>query len=168
MIGHGQGRSGAIYIFPKHCNVCGFTHDPESQKFKSANHPSLGGVNGKLRHLYRHCFINQKSFQNREIFIPCFCAKCLDMKLHSRFYVRQCCFIRLSLSNDDALQSEGIAHITIGISFNNNLKTPQNILLVSCLFGRARGHRPYVSILPSFIFKTLLLSNSLRAPLAIG
>ena len=103
--------------------------------FDACHHPSLGGVNGKLRHLYRHCFINQKNFQNGEIFIPGFCAKCFDMKLHSRFYVRQCGFIRLSLSNDDALQPEGIAHITIGISFNNDLKTPQNILLQNTGIG---------------------------------
>ena len=90
MIGHGQGRSATIRIFPKHCDVCGFAHDSESQKFKRANRPLLGRVNGKLRHLYRHCFIDQKSFQNGEIFIPGFCAKCFDMKLHSGFYVRQC------------------------------------------------------------------------------
>ena len=89
----------------------------------------LGASTGNFAIYHRHFFIDQKSLYDRGIFIECLCAKCFDMKLNSGFYVRQCLFKSLSLSNDNALQSEWIAHITIGIPLDNNLEIPQTILL---------------------------------------
>jgi len=118
VIGQRQRRAGAIGILAKHGNVFALLNHGKTQDAQGGQNPGLGSIHGKFHKL--KCRFGDVSFQSGTFGFQRFAAKGFDMKADGALDIMQGFIKRITFADDDALDADGIGHVTIAMFFDDD------------------------------------------------